>query len=231
MRRQLPVSYLTALAGLVICSAGAVVLSAYRVERTGSPHLAFLTWNLFLAWLPLLFAAGLHAVNRRRAPGAILWLLALLWLLFFPNAPYILTDFIHLRRGHGAPLWFDFLLIGSFAGTGLLLAYASLYLVHEVVRERLGPAAGWMACLAALLLCSIGIYVGRFLRFNSWDAISQPGSLAHVLAGRVFDPTRDPMLVKVTFFFTVFLGLGYFVLVATGRALISLRSAKNVDVR
>lgn len=216
-QRQPPLWYLAALLGLVVCSTGAVALVVVRVERTGSLHLAFLPWNLALAWLPLWFAAGLYGASRIRAPAAVLCPLALLWLLFLPNAPYIMTDFMHLGREAGVPFWFDAALIGSFAGTGLLLGYASLYLVQVVVAERLGTRLAWLLSLGALGLSSVGIYLGRFLRLNSWDAISQPRVLLDIARVRLADPLANPRLFEVTAFFTVFLVLGYLCLYAAAQ--------------
>jgi uncharacterized membrane protein len=196
-------------AGLVLGSAGCVWLTEFRVDRTGRFDLAFMPENLALAWLPLLFAAALYWSHRKGAPWPVIALLAVPWLLFLPNAPYILTDFVHLGRARGAPLWFDALLIGAFAGTGLLLGYASLYVVQEVVSERLGDRIGWCVTLGSLALSSVGIYIGRFLRFNSWDVIARPEALAHFARSRLTDPLGNPKLLVVAALLTLALWTGY----------------------
>ncbi len=126
-----------ALLALLAASALCVATLELRIERTGDSFYRFLIWNLFLAWVPLLCAAAAFARARRRIDSLVVALL-LLWLLFFPNAPYMLTDFIHIGERSSVPLWYDALMLSSFAWTALLLGFASLYLVQMVVRSALG---------------------------------------------------------------------------------------------
>jgi uncharacterized membrane protein len=107
------------------------------------------------------------AVHDRGGPRPLLWVLGAAWLLFLPNAPYNLTDFVHLGRADGAPLWFDAALIAAFAGTGLALGLASLLIVHQVVEARAGRIVGWAVALGSLVLSAVGVYLGRYPRFNS----------------------------------------------------------------
>ncbi|HZC28409.1 MAG TPA: DUF1361 domain-containing protein, partial [Gaiellaceae bacterium] len=162
---------LIVLAGLVAASVASVALALLRDALAGNLEFWFLIWNLALAWIPFLFALGAYASPGRASSTAAL---AFGWLLFLPNAPYIVTDFIHLSRGSGVPLWYDALTIGAFAATGLALGFASLYLMHSLVRDRIGALAGWLAVLAASMLGSVGIYLGRFVRANSWDVLTRP---------------------------------------------------------
>jgi uncharacterized membrane protein len=99
-----------------------------------------------------------------------------------------------------------------FAFTGLLLGYASLYLVQAVVREVAGTAAAWAAALGALGLASVGIYLGRFVRLNSWDVLTDPGFVLGLVRVRLAEPLGNPELIAVTGFFTVFLTLMYLVI-------------------
>ena len=126
--------------------------------------------------MPLVLALAAYASARRGASVASA-AFGVLWLLFFPNAPYLLTDFIHLRETPTTPLWYDALMLASFAWTGLLLGYASLYLM-QMIWERAVGMLSWLGVVAALALASLGVYVGRFLRFNSWDALVRPRRLA-----------------------------------------------------
>jgi uncharacterized membrane protein len=113
-----------------------------------------------------------------------------------PNAPYILTDFIHLGREGGGPLWFDAALLGAFAFTGLLLGLASLLVVHHVVESRAGRVAGWAVAVSSLLLSAIGTYLGRFPRFNSWDVVANPDGLVAIVLQRLADPLGNPFLLR-----------------------------------
>ena len=181
---------------LVALSVGAVGLLAVRIDRVGELAFTFLTWNLFLAWVPFLLSLGVAAVHRRGGPRVLLWILGAGWLLFLPNAPYILTDFIHLGRAGGAPLWFDAALIGSFAATGLVLGLASLLVVHYVVEARAGRVVGWIFAVSSLVLSAVGVYLGRFPRFNSWDVVTDPYVLVAVVLQRLADPLGNPFLLR-----------------------------------
>ncbi|HET9647445.1 MAG TPA: DUF1361 domain-containing protein, partial [Microlunatus sp.] len=172
--RSRPVRWLAGLTvTLVALSLAAVGLLAIRIDRVGERTFVFLTWNLFLAWIPFALALAVAGVHRIRGPRLLLWVLGTGWLLFLPNAPYILTDFIHLGAAGGAPLWFDAALIGAFAAAGLALGLASLLVVHHVVEARAGSVVGWLVAAGSLVLSAIGVYLGRFPRFNSWDVITE----------------------------------------------------------
>jgi uncharacterized membrane protein len=196
---------------LVGSSAFCLALVVVRVIGTGTGPQVWLVWNLVLAWIPFLLALVVYDGHRRRSARAVLAPLSLLWLVFFPNAPYILTDFVHLDGHLAAPLWFDGLMIASFAFTGLLLGYASLYLMQSVIRARFGALAGWAAAIGALALSSVGIYLGRFVRVNSWDVVTNPDFLYGIARPRIEDPFGNPELIAVSLLFTAFLSVTYLV--------------------
>lgn len=164
---------------LLAASALCVATVEIRTHETGDAYYRFLVWNLILAWVPLVLAMAAYGRARRRVDLAVAVLLVP-WLLFFPNAPYLLTDFIHLGEGP-APLWYDALMLSAFAWTGLLLGFASLYLVQMILRRAFGTLVAWLGVIVALSLGSIGVYVGRFIRFNSWDALLHPIRVAEVV--------------------------------------------------
>lgn len=215
------VTWLAGLTALLVAgSLLAAGLQNMRAERTGAPVFAFLFWNLFLAWVPYLLALALVGLDLARAPGWLLAVPGIVWLLFLPNAPYILTDFIHLGAVPGAPLWFDAVLIGAFAGTGLLLGMASLLLVHDVVGSRLGSVAGWALAIGSLALSSLGIYLGRFPRFNSWDVLANPEGLVGAVLHRLGDPFGNPFLLGFVAAMTVGLVLSYLLTWALGQVVV-----------
>jgi uncharacterized membrane protein len=168
-----------AIVALLAASALCVATVEIRTHETGDAYYRFLVWNLILAWVPLVLAMGAYGRARRRVDLTVAVLLVP-WLLFFPNAPYLLTDFIHLGEGP-APLWYDALMLSAFAWTGLLLGFASLYLVQMILRRAFGTVVAWLGVVVALSLGSIGVYVGRFIRFNSWDALLHPIRVAEVV--------------------------------------------------
>lgn len=159
----------------IVCS-GMVL---YRVFTTRS--LAY-TWlvvpNLLLAWIPFLCALALRAPWRFERPRIVLIGLGGVWLLFLPNAPYIMTDMIHLYAAQSATsIYFDLALISLAAMAGLLLGFVSLFLVQGLVQGRFGPVLGWVFTGGIWFLCSIGIYLGRVPRWNSWDVIHSLGRI------------------------------------------------------
>jgi uncharacterized membrane protein len=212
---------------LAASSCAGLAMLAFRVFYSGNSAYAFMPWNLFLAWVPLGLAAALHSLSRAR-PGArlTLWALAVLWLLFFPNAPYLLTEFVHLdphyrpsqrplallagvSPARSVPVWYDAVMILTFAWTGLLLAFVSLHVVHRFVCERLGRRWSWAMVVAVLGLSGFGVSLGRFQRWNSWDLFSRPMALLGDVAGRVLNPLDHPRTTAVTILFGSFLLLAY----------------------
>lgn len=195
-----------ALAG---ASAVSVALVCARVAATGRSEGLNLVWNLFLAWIPLAVAGVLVAGHRRGAPAVWLAALSALWLLFLPNAPYILTDYKLLREWGGAPRWVDVTVVSAAAWTGLCLGLLSLWLVHGLLRRWLGNAAGWAAIVSVLGLSSFGVYLGRVQRWNSWDVATQPGSLLTDIAEGLADPLAHERLAAAMVVFTAFLAVAY----------------------
>lgn len=172
----------------ILSVAAAVALLVFRFLWTLGLAYGFLAWNLFLACLPLLFA-WLASIQRERALAALAW--GAMWLLFFPNAPYLLTDVIHLRPRPPIPVWYDALLLLTFAWVGLSLGWRSLELMAQVVTDRFGPDVAGYFRLASVLLASFGVYAGRVLRWNSWDAFLRPGELIQELWAH----SREPHLL------------------------------------
>jgi uncharacterized membrane protein len=205
---------------LSLCSMAALGLLSIRIARIDDPHFAFLTWNLFLAWVPFLLAFMLYAAHR--AGIASVWLVPgmFMWVLFLPNAPYLITDYIHLEQDSRVPLWYDFALLGAFSVSGLLLGFASVYLVQDIVTSRAGAVAGWVTTGTAFALCAVGIYVGRVLRFNSWDALQEPGALIELAVLRLGDPLGNTFLLAVIVLFTTFLASLYVAMYMGGMAIL-----------
>ena len=212
--------FVGAIIGFAVLSVACLGLLVVRMGRVGEPAFMFLVWNLFLAWVPFVLAIGLIGAHRVGAPRGILWLLGAAWLLFLPNAPYILTDFVHLGRAGGAPLWFDAALIGAFATTGLGLGLASLLVVHHLVEARAGRVAGWVVAVASLLLSAVGVYLGRFPRFNSWDVLTDPHSLVSVVLQRLADPFGNPFLIRFAVAMSIGLVGAYLLTWLVGRGLV-----------
>ncbi|MDN5211165.1 DUF1361 domain-containing protein [Fulvivirgaceae bacterium BMA12] len=148
-----------------------------RIFITGNITYIFLSWNLFLAWVPLALAFMLRKTYHQGdhpLSKVVLMPLFSLWLLFFPNAPYLVTDLVHINYHYGARYWFDLVLIYLFAFSGLSTGMLSLYWVHQVIKEMFSPIWGWLAVAGSSLLAGYGVYLGRILRWNSWDLFTHP---------------------------------------------------------
>ena len=197
---------------LLLASLFCVALVVVRNVHTDTSNFRYLIWNLFLAWIPLALAVFVYDRWRRRRGGLLLLALGVLWLLFFPNAPYIATDFVHLRHDPQAPFWYDAVTIAAFAWMGVLLGFASLYLMQTVVRQWRGAVAGWIFAFGAIALGSLGIYLWRFLRLNSWDAVEHPSVLPRIRHAVARDPFAYQEAIAVTIVFTVALSFAYFLL-------------------
>jgi uncharacterized membrane protein len=191
---------------------GALLL--VRIVESDSSGYRFLVWNLVLAWIPFLLALALYDADRRGAPRPWQLLIAAGWLLFLPNAPYIVTDFLHVGVIWGAPVWFDASLVAAFAATGVMLGLASLLLVQSVVSRAWGDVWSWLVLVPVLGLCSLGIALGRIARFNSWDAVSRPDAVLRVLGDKLLDPAAALRGIALVGALTVSLAVGYLVLYA-----------------
>jgi len=175
----------------------------------GATGFLFLIWNLFLAWIPYWISITIGPVYKHYGSKIIVACLLMTWLLFFPNAPYILTDLLHLRSRAPIPVWFDMMLIASFAWTGLILGLLSLYEVQIFLRKQLGNFVAWSVSIVSIFLGGFGIYVGRFLRWNSWDIITHPISLFSQLWDVVSHPGVYGNTVGISVVLGTFLLLAY----------------------
>jgi uncharacterized membrane protein len=204
-------------ASLAILSLFVVAMIVFRALYTQTSEHAGIAWNLLLAWIP--FALALMVYDRARS-GVIsraLAAAAVLWLLFLPNAPYIVTDLKYVGSGGPVPVLYDVMLLSAAAWTGLLLGLTSLYLMHSVARRLVGAATAWALVMGALALSSFGIYLGRVQRWNSWDVFVQPGPLLEDIAGGVLHPLAHPRPIAVTILFTSFLLASYLVFYSLAR--------------
>ena len=190
----------------------------YRLHQLGEVALSYLPWNLLLAWIPLGLSLGLVALlRRRRWSDWLTLLLTLVWVLFLPNSFYLVSDFIHLQEVATTNVLYDAVMFTVFVFTGLLLGFSSLYLVHRELLKRLPTRSAALVVAGLLLVCSFAIYIGRDLRWNSWDVLVSPAGLLFDLSNRVTQPTSwNEMFSTVAIFFALLGGMYY-----TGRQLLS----------
>lgn len=201
---------------LLLSSLMACSFFAFRVFYSGTNNYSNLLPNLFLAWIPYIFsvlAASTYRLHPKRWWN--IFLFGLFWLIFFPNAPYMVTDFYHLDPRPPVPLWFDISLIAIFAFTGCFLAIASLRSIHLIIERFLGKIVGWLFALLTLGLGSLGVYLGRFSRFNSWDLLLRPKSIFRDIAYNLLNPLDNLGFIGFTLMFTSLLLVFYLMFVPT----------------
>lgn len=186
-----------------------MVLLLARICYVKELTYGFYVWNTFLAVLPLLFS---RALLKRGKPNFAAFVLLGCWLAFFPNAAYMVTDMLHYKDAPPVPYWFDLLLVASAAWNGLLLGILSLMYTEQFLRAHFKAKWVKLLVLVSFVLCGYGVYIGRFLRFNSWDVISRPGQLMYVMGGHFFKPHHHLSTWSFTLLFGGMFGIIYFTL-------------------
>lgn len=183
--------------------------SIFRFIYTDTKVFLFLNWNLFLAFVPWAVTSVTILKPKLQTYRITIFILLSIWLLFFPNAPYILTDLFHLRLKSAMPKWFDLILILSFAWTGLVFGFLSLWDIEKILSKSINRI--WMSLISVCLLFigSFGIYLGRYLRWNSWDIINEPFNLLYDITDRLINPFDHPRTWGVTLFMGIFLNMIY----------------------
>lgn len=195
-----------------------VLLLALRIYATNTFTYTFLLWNLWLATIPLLIALK---VKQKQMKGWRLFFYSCLWLLFLPNAPYLITDILHISHLEGAPIWFDSLMLFTTAFIGLILAFQSMKIISEswhyfwetrwlielptVVQKRIGE----LIKLVVFIMTGLGIYIGRVLRWNSWDIVSNYKGIFADIFNRILHPFENTETWGFTFCYALAMWLMY----------------------
>lgn len=199
--------------GLAILSALGAALFCIGAFRNGNFDHWSIFWNLFLAWVPLIAALALiGALRHHRWQSWLPLLLTAIWLVFLPNSFYMITDYIHLHdvpRVDGA---FDALMFSVIVANGVLLGYASVLLVHSELTRRVSVGRAWRYILGVFLLSGFAIYFGRYLRWNSWDLISNPAGILFDISELVLNPFSNLRAFSTTLIFAATLAISYYVI-------------------
>jgi uncharacterized membrane protein len=196
-----------------------VLMVVMRIAYTGQSTFVWLIWNLFLAWLPYAITTWL---NQKPALNGNRWKLAgifLVWLLFIPNSFYILTDLFHLGTQNNVPLWYDLALIISFAWNGLLLGILSVRQMEKTLQPYLGSKHELFFIYPIMWLNALGVYIGRYLRFNSWDIITNPFDLITDILTMMWHPLQHKDVWGMVACFSVFMTLVYLTLKRISKAI------------
>ena len=189
-----------------------VVLLMIRVKLNQSFFLLFLVWNLFLAVIPFAITLYLKSKYEHSKISLLFWFGV--WLLFLPNAPYIVTDLLHLHGQDKYLMWLDVLVITSFSFNGLILFFLSVMEMENILRSYLSERQQFFLINAIMLLTGFGMYLGRFLRYNSWEIIQNPFALFADIVDILLHPTENLQAWVFTLAFAAFLNVGYWMVKA-----------------
>lgn len=198
---------------LVVSNLVSVVLFVLRITVTQTFGYWFLFWNLFLAWLPVLFAWLLMRALRTRVwPQPLPVFLTLLWLGFLPNSFYLMSDLIHLHSTGDIGVLYDAVFMLSFIWNGLVAGFLSMYWVHREIVRRHTVLVGAAIMAGVVLLTSFAIYLGRSLRWNTWDVLVNPAGILFDVSERVINPLDHPQALMTTVTFFMLIGSMYYVI-------------------
>jgi uncharacterized membrane protein len=204
---------------LIMSSCFSVLLLLARILYSGELTFIFLPWNLFLAFVPYVISSQLQKNQKWLKQWIVCSIIVVLWVLFIPNSFYIITDLFHLRWAYAAPVWFDLLLIMSFAWNGLLLGVLSVRQMEKMVNGRGALKSDWLFLLPVMGLNAFGIYIGRFLRFNSWDVITNPFALMGDIVTIIGHPVLYKNVWGMVLCYTIFMSLVYKMIKKAGEAI------------
>lgn len=208
---------------LLLSAAFSCLLVAARVVVTGTLTYLFMPWNLFLAAIPYLITGRMMRSVSIMESRIKLTAALFLWLIFIPNSFYIITDLFHLTQFHSAPRWFDLLLIFSFAWNGILYGIISLRRVETIVTVVKGKTFSLVFVLMVSWLSAYGVYIGRFLRYNSWDILVNPFSLVGEIINMVIHPFDNGYAWGMTLCYATFTTLIYFTLKKLTESFVALK--------
>ena len=193
---------------LICCFLFIAAMLVVRIKFTGSITYIFLVWNIFLAFIPFVFSLFFQSFLQKENWKKVVLFCS--WLLFFPNALYLVTDIIHLGDNNDVPVWFDAVLLFTASFVGLALAFASLIHVERFLHKFYAKQKVKYMIAILLFAGAFGVYLGRFQRWNSWDIISNPFSLVEDIAGRFINPFAHLYSWAIVSFLTILYALCWF---------------------
>jgi uncharacterized membrane protein len=192
---------------LTVSMAFSVVLLMIRMKLNQSFFFLFLVWNLFLAVIPYAISTYLMSQQQLSKLGLVFYFG--IWLLFLPNAPYIITDLLHLRMSDQHFMWLDVLLVTSFAYNGLVLFFLSINDMNVILNRFLNKSKCHWLITIIFFLTGFGMYLGRFLRYNSWEIIQNPLALTSDIFDIIIYPNQHLEAWIFTASFGMFLMVGF----------------------
>ena len=176
-------------------------------------QMLFMIFNLFLAWVPLLIAFLLHNYLKKKPWTSTLGIfLFITWLCFLPNSFYLVSDSVHLIDFNSPDILVSIVVFFLMAINGLIVGLCSIYLINIELNKRLKRNSSIFALMLIFLVCGFAVYLGRFLRFNSWDVITNPISLIFDVSNPIFDVHTQKNAITTTIGFFGIIGTSYLIL-------------------
>jgi len=209
IKNRIPTS-LTIRQWLIISSLFSLTLLTTRVIASGRLSYGFLAWNLFLAYVPYFISQWLERHLQILRNRIKLVSLIFTWILFMPNSFYILTDLFHLENMGNGHSWFDLTLILSFAWSGVIFGILSICKMEMLLKKAKGNLVSGFIICTVMWLNAFGVYIGRFLRFDSWDIIVNPFSLLTEITNIIFNPYDYRYVWAMSICFAFFMIIIYY---------------------
>ncbi|WP_082333732.1 DUF1361 domain-containing protein [Mangrovimonas sp. TPBH4] len=191
----------------IVAATLSIILLMVRMKLTYSFYFLFLVWNLFLAIVPFAISTYIRSLSQLNKFGTFIGFG--IWLLFAPNAPYIITDLFHLKNSSHDILWLDVLIVSSFSLTGVLLFFLSLLDIELIMKRYWQSKTISLLMFPLFFVISFGMYLGRYLRFNSWEIIQHPLTIFNDIWSILIQPNQHLSAWTFTISFGIFLGIGY----------------------
>jgi len=200
-----------------------IAMTTFRTLYSGHLTFIFLIWNLFLAWIPYCISQWLYHYQNKMKSRLIFALAFVIWLAFVPNTFYIITDLYHIGDEYNdfsMPQWFDLAMILSFAWNGLLLGILSVRHIEKMVQKNFSLKNELLFLYPVMWLNALGVYIGRYLRFNTWDVVSNPFHLMRDIADVLLHPFAEKYATGMIFCFSILLTLIYLMLKKLSKAIL-----------
>lgn len=196
---------------IAVMTVFSVLLNIVYLFWSDSIFSLYIIWNIILALVPFYISFYLLKYFKNEGKSKAIYVLGMLfWILFFPNAPYLITDLIHVGESVGVPLWFDSLALFCSAWVGIMLAIYSLSFIEEILLAKFSKKFSNFLIVVAIILSSFGIYLGRFLRLNSWDALLSPKYVFNQIYLSLSNPMNHSGFITFTVIFFIFIFVSFY---------------------
>lgn len=183
------------------------ILNILRIVLFGTHSFLYIFWNIFLASVPFIMSSFmLIRINKSNFYNPISIFCFIIWFLFLPNAPYVITDFIHLGEVRNVPVMYDIILLFTSSIVSMLFGLYSMEQMEKILAHKFSEKLIKVIMLLIIFFTSFGIYLGRTLRFNSWDLFVNYHSLFQAIREIFMNSSKhiNAYFYTVIFFFLIY---------------------------